>query len=182
MSVLQLYSRGVQRRLHLLRDEANDEGWKAAYQEANGCQLFEHALNSIIEATLLMREMEQEWRSEVYRGVSLSKVEEVQFVHGLLNSLLTIAKETLKTIARFEFKGYQIDRADEFRSIASALEQNLVNWFPPQLSKSPAMRIDDISEEEADELRAISEAPAGSPGKLKISPLVIPDGEPSMLR
>lgn len=182
MSVLQLYSRGVQRRLDLLQEEANDEGWKAASGEANGCHLFEHSLNSVIEATLLMREMEQEWRSEVYRNVSPAKPEEVQFVHGLLDYFLKIAKQTLKTIAHFELQGYRIDRADEFRLIASALEQNMASWSPPRLSKSPAMRIDEISEDEADELRAISEAHPGSPGKLKIAPLVIPDGDPSLLR
>ena len=132
--------------------------------------------------TLLTREMEQEWRSGVYRCITPPNREEDRFVLGQLNNCLRLAREAAKTIDSFELRGYRIERARELRQIADMLERDTATWSPPLPSKSPAMRIEDISEEEAVELLALSESPVGSVGKLKMSPLVIPNADPSLLK
>jgi hypothetical protein len=43
-------------------------------------------------------------------------------------------------------------------------------------------RPDELTEEEAEELRAIMAAPPGSPGKLTRQTKKVPDGDPSLLR
>ena len=44
------------------------------------------------------------------------------------------------------------------------------------------MRPDELTEQEAEELRAIMAAPPGSPGKLTRLPKKVPDRDPSLLR
>ena len=73
-------------------------------------------------------------------------------------------------LADLETKFGNIAYADAIRQRQDRARQTLANWTPPALARSPALRVWDVSEEEADELRDLLNAPAGAPGRLKMEP------------
>ena len=182
MSVLDLYRRSAQRRLDLLQEEVREEPWKVAHREAEACGYFELATGHVLEMLHYFREIEKRWRTAVYRGTEPPGGQKTEWLKEGFVKWLDLARVMDETIRSFEQRGYDIDCAENLRQAIADRVEALANWNPPLPARSPAMRVEDISEEEADALRAILDAPAGSPGKLKIEPLQLPEGDPSLLR
>jgi hypothetical protein len=182
MSVLERYLRSAHRRLDALRNDAQEEAWKIDYREAEGCHFFELALSDALGVLQYIREIEKSWRTAVYRGIDrLSEGKDGWMSEGY-SRWLDLAEVMEKSVRHFEERGYHIAQAEEFREAVKVTKQTLANWVPPLPSRSPAMLAEEITEAEADELRTILNAPAGSTGKLKTTPLLLPDGDPSLLR
>jgi hypothetical protein len=179
MSVLDHYYRNAQRRLDLLQEEVREEPWKVAYREAEGCHFFELALGHVLEVIRYIREIDKSWRTAVYRGEENPIEGNDELIKGAFTRWLDLASSMERKIRYFEQRGYDIELAAEIRGSIEATERTLGNWVPPVPARSPAMRVEDVSEEEADGLRAVLEAPPGSPGKLNTAPLVLPEGDPS---
>ena len=182
MSVLDRYRVGTERRLNFLREEVREESWKAAYKEAEGCHFFELALDSTLAVFRFIREIEKSWREAVYRGIEAPSDGKDEWLREGFSLWLSLANEMDKSLRGFELRGYGIESAIEFRQTVESTRLALAVWVPPLPARSPLMREEDISDEEAAELRALLEAPSGSPGKLRIAPRKLPEGDASFLR
>jgi hypothetical protein len=148
MGVLDLYYRSAQRRLDLLQVEVREEPWMVAHREAEGCHYFELAIGHVFEVVRYFREIEQRWRQAVYRGVEPPSDSKGDWLKEGFTRWLGLAQSFTKNLQYFETRGYQIDRAADFRHAVVEIETALANWTPPLPARSPAMRVEDISEEE----------------------------------
>jgi len=182
MSMLDLYYRSAQRRLDLLNNEVQDEPWKMAHREAGECHYFELTLNLFVEVLVYFQEMDRSVRSAVYRGLEKPSEKTDRFVKGCFEHCLKMGRIGLEGIEYFEQRGYRIERADEFRNAVTSIQSKLADWTSPLPAQSPAMREEEVSDAEADELRSILNAPPGSAGKLRTTLLALLEGEPSILR
>jgi hypothetical protein len=182
MSVVDKFCRNAHLRLDVLQNEARDEAWKDAYLEAERCHFFELALGSALEVFKFIREIERSWRAAVCRGIEEPDQRRDASVKEGFVRWFDLGGKLSKTIVDFEQLGYRLEHHDEFQQALASAEQTLTRWVSPRPSQSPAVRVWDVSEEEADAMRALSEAPPGSPGKLTIAPRQLPERDASALR
>lgn len=182
MSVVDKYCRSAHRRLDALQNDAHDEPWKVAYIEAESCHFFELALNAVLDVFKFIQEINRSWRMAVGRGIEEPNDHKDGLVKECFSRWLDLASSIEKTVLDFERRGYQIDRTDEFHEAIQVAETTLAKWFAPLPAQSPIMRMEDVSEEEADALHALLKSPPGSPGRPTLEPRRVPDGDASMLR
>ena len=173
--------RSAQGYLDALEHAAVEEPWKAAYSEAERCHFFELALGSALHLYSSLREMNRSWREAVYRAAEPPNADRDGFLREYYRRWLNLADTLLKPLSDFERLGYQLEPAIEFRSCREAAESALAAWAPPLPARSPAMHVWNVTEEEADELRALRDAPSGAAGKRKIEPMELPEGDASIL-
>jgi len=182
LSVLDKFCRNAHLRLDVLQNEARDEAWKDAYLEAERCHFFELALGSVLELFKFIQEIERSWRAAVCRGIEEPDQRKDGLVKKCFVRWLDLGKSLSKTIAEFEHLGFRLEHYEQFRQAIATAEQTVARWMSPRLSQSPAVRVWEVSEEEADAMRALIEGPPGSSGRMTIAPRQLPEGDASALR
>jgi hypothetical protein len=181
MGAIDVRYRSAERHLEALELDAREEPWKAAAREAEGVYHYERALGMVISLFDIVAELNKSWRDAVYRAAEPFDRQKESFIKHLIARWRDLANAFMRT-ADFHERGYEIERAAELQRCRDTAEETLAKWVSPRPSASPAMHIDDVSEDEADALRDVLDAPPGSPGKLKIKPQSLPQGDPSLLR
>lgn len=171
MNAIDVRYRSAQRHLDALEQDAAEEPWKAAHQEAERCHGFGRILDLMVNEFEGIRQTDRLWREAVYRAITPPDAAVDARSRDFFRRWLRLADSMHGTLDGYERSGHAVDNADEFRRCRQAAATLLAGWAPPLPSASPAMHVEDVSEEEADALRRLLQAPAGSPGKLKVKPL-----------
>ncbi len=179
MSAIEKIYKSARRRLSILQADAREEAWKTAYLEAERCHFFELEIASFVESLDYLKELNRSWRMAVYRAIEEPDDELNQLIKGCFVEWLEAARQMENSLLMFESLGYGIERATEFREGCTAVGAMTANWVSPSPAKSPSMRQEEISPEEAEALRSILER---SPGMLRVNPLPLPEGNASCLR
>jgi len=182
MNVLDQYLKSAHRRLDALHKDAQEEPWKVDYREAEGLHFFELSLANVLEVLKYIREIEKSWRAAVYRGIEKLSEDKDAWIREGFSRWLDLSAEIERSVRHFEQRGYKVAQSEKFREAIEAIRRTLANWVSPLPARSPSMLVEDVEEAEAENLRAIDEAENGSPGKLKVTPVLIPEGDASLLR
>ncbi len=133
--------------------EAYGESWKQDHSEAMACRDWEDAIAVGISIFRMIREREQAWRDQVFRGV-IPCSEDDYFDHlGRFASWLDTTNEVLAQILpELEKRFGAVEGSTELRACAELVEKILREWQPPRLSQAVGLREMTLSPEAAAEL------------------------------
>jgi hypothetical protein len=162
--------------------EAFEEAWQQDYAEAMGCRDFEASLELGVWVFDYLDHVYQTLREQVYRGVTEASPELAEGEKTCYARWLKVADSLSGELERLQDTFGVVEGAAEFRQRQELARERLRNWTPPALARSVAARVWDVSEEDADRMRNLLDAPAGAPGRLKWQPKTLPPGDASLLR
>jgi hypothetical protein len=158
-----------------------EEAWKADHVEAMRCRDLETILAQGVMVFQFIEWSNESWRERVYRGIEPLTSEDEQAIKSAYIRWLALTDEVATELVQLEAAFGIVENGDTIRDCQSRARRTLTKWVSPVLARSPAMRVWDVTEEEADELRELLNAPAGAPGRLKVEPKSIPVGDASVL-
>jgi hypothetical protein len=154
--------------------DAFEESWRADHEEAMRCRDFEAFLAYGHFAFEYLDWLNRTWRESVFRGVEPVDPEVERLLHASFVRWLEVADRVTADMQAFEQAYGVVEWADKVRSEQSQARAILKGWTSPAPARSVGSRIWEVSEEEADELRALLDAPPGAPGQLKVEPKSLP--------
>lgn len=93
-----------------------------------------------------------------YRGIDDPDKEKDGQVKICYERWLKLARMMEVALRGFEGLNYHIDRNTEFQEAIIAVQNTIAHWVAPLPARSPSMRIDDVSEQEANDLQALMKA------------------------
>src|SRR5713226_4918551 len=162
--------------------DAFEESWKSDHVEAMRCHDLEATLAQGVMVFQLVEWLNRSWREHVYRGIEPFAVDDEQAIKGTYTRWLRLTDEVTAELAELKSQFGELAHADTIRRCRERAQKVLANWTPPALARSPGLRVWDVTEEEASELRDLLNAPAGAPGRLAVEPKSIPVADASALR
>ena len=172
-------SRFTSARRHL---DVFEEAWKADHAEAMRCRNVETILAQGVMVFQFIEWSNESWRERVYRGIEPLTPADEQAIKSAFVRWLALTDEVTTELVQLEAAFGIVENGDTIRDCQTRARRTLANWVAPVLARSPAMRVWDVSEEEADELRDLLNSPAGSPGRLTCEPKSFPVSDASVLR
>lgn len=145
--------------------EAYGESWKRDHSEAMACRDWEDAIAVGINIFHMIRDREQAWRDQVFRGVMpFSEEDNLDHLGRFAEWLDTTRKVLAETLPRLEERFGTIEGAAELRACAQEAETVVREWQPPRLSAAVGLREMALSPEAAAELdRLIDQAKSSPP-------------------
>jgi hypothetical protein len=175
---------GTRNRLRCARKylEAFEESWTTDHKAAMDCHDFEERLREAVRVFELMDDLVRVRRQCVFRGVEEPNAELDQAEKELYESWLRLMDEDVGQLEELERTFGSVEGAEAFRTCRERAHSFLASWAPAVLSMAVGSRVIEFSEEDADQLRALLNAPAGAPGQPKLEPRSIPTGDASRLR
>jgi hypothetical protein len=177
MSATKTRFRRAQRHL-----EAYEEPWKTGHDEAMRCRDFEAYIAEGVMVFEYIDVLNRGWRECVFRGFEEYDPLDDEAVKGCFVRWLAVADGAIAALADFEHAGYSVDGAEKLRACVEQVRTTLHDWVAPSMSKAAGLRVWNVANEEADELRALVNSPDGSAGRPKWEPVSLPEGDPSKLR
>jgi hypothetical protein len=160
------------------------EPWQAEHELAMACRDVEEWLNEGVRVFEMIRYEDRVYRIGVTGGLfptnEAAEVEEV--FQERYRQWLTVARSGAATVRACRQRFAHVDHADEYEECMQFAEGVVSGRPPATLARAAGARFDELTEEEADELRDLLKAPPGSPGKLNWEPKQVPDGDASLLR
>ena len=160
------------------------EAWKADHDWAMACRDLEEWLSETVRVFEMIKYEDLVARIQVMGGLQpASEAAGVeQFFHAAYERWLTIARSGASELQACRRRFAQVDHADEYETCVRFAEAVVAGRPPATFALAAGSRFDELTEEEAEELRGILNAPPGSPGKLNWEPKKVPDGDASLLR
>jgi hypothetical protein len=140
--------------------EAYAESWKQDHDEALACRGWEDAIAVGINIFHMLREREQAWRDQVFRGAIPYSEEDNLDQRARFADWLDTTREVLaESLPALEQRFGAVAGAAELRACAQRAEAILREWQPPRLSAAVGLREMTLSPEAAAELdRTLQEA------------------------
>jgi len=138
------------------------------------CRHFEERLAEAMKVIGLVDGLVRSRRENVFRGQEAANAELDAAEKNLFADLLPLMEETLRHLADFERTFGHVEAAAVFRDCHERVRTFLANWAPAAPSRAIGSRMMDFSEQDADEIHSLLEAPAGSPGRIKGEPRSVP--------
>jgi hypothetical protein len=174
---------GTRNRLRRARKylEAFAESWKLDHAVAMDCCDFEEHLTEAVRVFELVDDLVRLRRACVFRGVEEPNTELDQAERELYEGWLRLIEEDVGQLEELERTFGTVEGMDAFRACQQRARSFLANWAPAILAKAIGSRMIEFSEEDADQLRALLEAPPGSSGRPKLDPRSIPIADASQL-
>jgi hypothetical protein len=161
--------------------EVFEESWKADHDGAMRCRDFEETVVEAVKVFELVDELVR-WRREcVFRGVEEPNPQLDEEEKALFTDWLALVEDAMPRLEALE-KTYGIVKgADRLRACRERARSFLAQWRPAVLSMAVGLRMQELTEEDAEELRALLEQPSPA-GRPRWEPRPIPPGDPSLLR
>ncbi len=150
-----------------------EESWQRDHAAAMRCRDLEAFLEEGVWVFDLIDHVFQTLREEVYRGRLEPHTAFGEWEKGCYERWLTIAALLTTELAQFE-KTFVVEGAAGLRARQDLARRRLHDWTPPALARTVAAREWDVSEAEADELRALLQTPSRAPGRLRWQPKTLP--------
>ncbi|MBV9123734.1 MAG: hypothetical protein JO112_10290 [Planctomycetes bacterium] len=148
--------------------EVYEDSWKMDHEAAMGCRDWEDAIAVGIGLFGMLREREQAWRDQVFRGTVPFLQEDNLDHQGRFADWLDTTREVLaQNLPELEQRFGTVAGASQLHACAELAGKILLEWQPPRLSMAVGLREQTLSPEAAVELdRIIEEA--------KRTPLAMP--------
>jgi hypothetical protein len=161
--------------------EVFEESWKTDHDAAMQCRYFEDMLAEAIMVFQFIDEMIRRRRRAVFHALQEANPQLDEEEKQLYTAWLTLVEQDRPQLEELEKTFATVEGADRFRACVESARTFLEKWAPAVPSTAVAHRAMDLTEEDAEELRAILSDPSKG-GRLKWEPRPIPNGDPSMLR
>jgi hypothetical protein len=158
-----------------------EESWKANHRAAMQCKDFEDFLAEAVMVFRFTDESVRRRRQAVFHGLQEANLQLDEEEKQLYTHWLTLVEQDLPRLEELERTFARVEGADAFRACMDRARAFLAQWAPAVPSMAVAHRALDLTEEDAEELRAILSDPAQG-GRLKWEPHSVPKGDPSGLR
>lgn len=141
--------------------EAYEGTWKRDHDAAMACRDWEDAIAVGINIFHMLREREQTWRDQVFRGVLAYSEDDNLDQQSRFATWLDTTKQVLaETLPALEQRFGRVEAAADLRQCAETAEDLLREWQPPRLSSAVGLREMELSPEAAAELdHLLAEAP-----------------------
>jgi hypothetical protein len=159
-----------------------EESWQPDHDAAMRCRDFEDFLAELVMIFRIVDRACRTRREDVYRGEQEPDPDDDRFEKQLYERWLRAAERAAVNLGRFEREFPSVVGSEEFRECRRVAETALARWVPALPARSVGLRVWDVTEEEADELRTLLDCPPGEPGRLTWKPESLPPGDPSILR
>jgi hypothetical protein len=149
--------------------EAYEESWKRDHQQAMGCRDWEDAIAVGSNIFQMLREREQVWRHQVFRGVlPYSEDDDLDHQGRFANWLDTTREVLAALLPQLEKRFGTVEGASNLRECAELAEKIVLGWQPPRLSMAVGLREMTLSSEAAAELdRILEEARRNPPPRIE---------------
>jgi hypothetical protein len=135
------------------RLEAYEESWKQNHDEALACRGWEDAIALGIKLFHMLREREQAWRDQVFRGtIPYSEDDNLDQRTRFADWLATTREVLAGSVPALEQRFGAVAVAAELQACAEQAEAVLREWQPPRLSMAVGLREMTLSPEAAAEL------------------------------
>ena len=161
---------------------AFEESWKQEHVDAMRCRDVEAFLEESVWVFDLIDHLFQTLRTQVYRGLLAENPVQGDWEKGCYERWLKMADLLEIELHRLEETFGVVEGAAVFRQRVELARKRLRDWTPAVLARSPAARVWDVSEDDADAMCNLLNAPAGASGRLKWKPKELTTGDPSLLR
>lgn len=160
------------------------EAWQADHEWAMVCRDLEEWLNEGVRVFEMIRYEDRVARVGIMGGLFPAEdAAEIERWFRLgYERWLRIARSGTDAVRQCRQRFAHVDHADEYEECVRFAEGVVSGRPPAARAKAAGARFDELTEEEADELRGILESAPGLPGKLAWEPKKVPDGDPSLLR
>jgi hypothetical protein len=162
--------------------EVFEESWKADHDDAMRCRDFEEIAAEATKVFELVDELVRQRRECVFRGLQDPNPQLDEEEKNLYADWLRLTEEDVPHLEGLEKTYGVVEGAERLRACREKARTFLAKWAPAVPSMAVGLRVHDLTEEDADELRALLNAPPGAPGRLKWEPRSVPPGDPSALR
>ncbi len=148
--------------------EAYEETWKQDHHEAMECRDWEEAIAFGLAVRRFLREREEHWREQVFRGVVPFSKEDDRDHQLRLAWWLDITEQALRErIAELERSLGRVEGAADLRLTAEEGRKALLAWKSPSLSRAVGLREMTLTPEAGAELdRILEEAKTNPPPPL----------------
>jgi hypothetical protein len=151
---------------------AYEEGWKRDHQRAMACRDWEDAIAVGINIFHMLREREDVWRDQVFRGTTAhSEDDNLDYRTRYLNWLETTNALLVHVLPELKGQFWAVDAACELRQCAEHAEKTLSEWQPPRLSMAVGLREMTLTPEAAAELNHILEEAKTNPPPMPAGPM-----------
>jgi hypothetical protein len=156
--------------------EAYGESWTKDHDAAMACRDWEDAIAVGINIFQMLREREQSWRDQVFRGVLPYSEEDNLDQQRRFGDWLRTTREVLtETLPRLEQRFGTVEGATELRACAEQAEAIVQNWQSPRLARAVGLREMTLSPEAAAELDRLIEETNASPPPMPTRRLEVRD-------
>lgn len=160
------------------------EGWKLDHPTALECWDLEGWIHDVMKVLDMIDANKMRGRKGAFH--SLASDEFIAWhdeqTRRMYVAWLEKVTPSLSEVANMERIFGTVVGGEEFRGRIAETEDAVNSWAKPVRSISPAMRVWEISGQEAEELRTLRKSPAGSPGKLNFTPVGVPEREPAAIK
>ena len=162
MSVMTISGKAVRKRIE--NSEHQVEQWKIDHQEAEKCRRFEKWLSAVMEIYYLIEELDDAWRTDVFRGVVPYNNEDHKLIQKLFESWLRLEILAKPFLLLYEGQFSDgVDGANEFRECCERARNHRSSSDPPTASVAIGLRdvtldVDD-SREIAEMMKKASQQP-----------------------
>jgi hypothetical protein len=130
--------------------EAYDEVWKRDHDEAIACHEWEDALAVGVNIFHMLREREESWREQVFRGATpFSDDDNHDHQRRFADWLDTTRPVLAEILPELEKRFGTIEGASKLRDCAALAKQILLQWQAPRLSTAIGLREQTLSPEAA---------------------------------
>jgi hypothetical protein len=145
--------------------EAYEESWHKDHTQAMACRDWEDAIAVGINIFRMLREREQSWRDQVFRGaLAFSEDDNLDHQGRFADWLDTTRGVLATTLPELEKRFGAVEGAEELRQCFEWAEGIIEGWQPPRLSSAVGLREMTLTPEAAAELdRTIQEARSAPP-------------------
>lgn len=160
------------------------EPWQEDHELAMACRDLEEWLNEGVRVFEMIRYEDRVARIGITGGLFPSEdaAEIERWFRDKYTRWLGIARSGADAVRACRQRFAHVDHADEYEKCVRFAEGVASGRPPATLARAAGARFDELTEEEADELRDLLKAPPGSPGKLAWEPKKVADGDVSLLR
>jgi hypothetical protein len=162
--------------------EVFEESWLEDHDAAMHCRALEKKLAEAIMVFQLVDRLIQRRREDVFRGVEEPNPKLDEDEKALYTRWLAFMEEHLPRVEELERAFGVVEGADRLRATLDKARSFLAGWAPAAPALAVGSRVIEFSEEDADQIHALLESPAGSPGRPTRPPRSVPPGDPSLLR
>jgi hypothetical protein len=133
--------------------EAYGESWKLDHDQAMACRDWEDAIAVGINIFHMLRDREQVWRDQVFRGViPYSEDDNLDHQARFANWLRTTKQFLTENLPHLEKRFGTVEGSAKLHEYAGSVDQLISDWKPPQLSMAIGLREMTLTAEAAAEL------------------------------
>jgi len=145
--------------------DAYADAWKLDHDSAMECRDCEEVIAVGLSVYRFLKERENHWRDEVFRGVHPFRADdERDFQSRLKNWLQTTEVAIRDRIVGLESVFGDIEGVSELRSLTNEAATTLTTWQSPKISSAIGLREINLTPEGAKELDRILQAAQSHPG------------------